>query len=348
MIKSLLEVNMSTAKEIEEYKNKVQEEQFLRPQTLNEYVGQEKIKEMLGVSIKAAKMRGEPIDHVLLYGPQGLGKTTLAQVIANEMGADITIISGPAIEKTGDLAAILSQLKPYDVLFIDEIHRLQKVISETLYSAMEDFVIDIVIGRESDARTIRLDLPPFTLIGATTTYGMLAGPLRDRFGATYKLDFYSDDELQRICERTARIYGNEIDPKSSREIARRSRGTPRIVNRIFKRVRDYADVTNDGIITYDITLRTLNNLNIDEDGLDDKDREYLLAIINNFGGGPVGVDNLASSIAEDRLTIENVYEPFLIKNGYVQRTSRGRVVTEKAYKHLGIKHKVGIFAYDED
>ncbi|MCR5741691.1 MAG: Holliday junction branch migration DNA helicase RuvB [Gammaproteobacteria bacterium] len=338
---------MSTKKEIEEYKNKVQEEQFLRPQTLNEYVGQDKIKDMLSVSIQAAKKRHEPIDHVLLYGPQGLGKTTLAQVIANEMGADITIISGPAIEKTGDLAAILSQLKPYDVLFIDEIHRLQKVISETLYSAMEDFVIDIVIGRDSDTRTIRLDLPPFTLIGATTTYGMLAGPLRDRFGATYKLDFYSVEELKRICERTARIYGNTIDEKSSLEIARRSRGTPRVVNRIFKRVRDYADVTNNGNINYEITLKTLNNLNIDEEGLDDKDREYLLAIINNFQGGPVGVDNLASSIAEDKLTIENVYEPFLIKNGFVQRTSRGRIVTQKAYRHLKLEYKTGIFAYED-
>ena len=338
---------MSTKTELEEYKSKVQEEQFLRPQTLDEYIGQDKIKDMLKVSILAAKKRGEPIDHVLLYGPQGLGKTTLAQVIANEMESDITVISGPAIEKTGDLAAILSQLKPYDVLFIDEIHRLQKVVSETLYSAMEDFVIDIVIGRDSDARTIRLDLPPFTLIGATTTYGMLAGPLRDRFGSTFKLDFYSVDELKQICERTARIYGNTIDEASAIEIAKRSRGTPRIVNRIFKRVRDYADVTNEGKVTYDITLKTLNNLNIDELGLDDKDRQYLLTIIKNFKGGPVGLDNLASALSEDRLTIENVYEPYLIKEGFVQRTIRGRVATEKAYKHLNIKYNTGLFSYED-
>ncbi len=338
---------MSTKTELEEYKSKVLEEQFLRPQTLDEYIGQDKIKDMLKVSILAAKKRGEPIDHVLLYGPQGLGKTTLAQVIANEMESDITVISGPAIEKTGDLAAILSQLKPYDVLFIDEIHRLQKVVSETLYSAMEDFVIDIVIGRDTDARTIRLDLPPFTLIGATTTYGMLAGPLRDRFGSTFKLDFYSVDELKQICERTARIYGNTIDEASAIEIAKRSRGTPRIVNRIFKRVRDYADVTNEGKVTYDITLKTLNNLNIDELGLDDKDRQYLLTIIKNFKGGPVGVDNLASALSEDRLTIENVYEPYLIKEGFVQRTIRGRVATEKAYKHLNIKYNTGLFSYED-
>ena len=338
---------MSTKTELEEYKSKVQEEQFLRPQTLDEYIGQDKIKDMLKVSILAAKKRGEPIDHVLLYGPQGLGKTTLAQVIANEMESDITVISGPAIEKTGDLAAILSQLKPYDVLFIDEIHRLQKIVSETLYSAMEDFVIDIVIGRDADARTIRLDLPPFTLIGATTTYGMLAGPLRDRFGSTFKLDFYSVDELKQICERTARIYGNTIDEASAIEIAKRSRGTPRIVNRIFKRVRDYADVTNEGKVTYEITLKTLDNLNIDELGLDDKDRQYLLTIIKNFKGGPVGVDNLASALSEDRLTIENVYEPYLIKEGFVQRTIRGRVATEKAYKHLNIKYNTGLFSYED-
>lgn len=325
---------MSSKKELETYRNQVQEEQFLRPQYLNEYVGQDQVKEMLSVSIMAAKQRKEPIDHVLLYGPQGLGKTTLAQVIANEMGANITIISGPAIEKTGDLAAILSQLQPYDCLFIDEIHRLPKVVSETLYSAMEDFVIDIVVGRDSDAHTIRLDLPPFTLIGATTTYGMLTGPLRDRFGATFKLDFYSVDELKTICERTSRIYGNKIDDKSSLEIAKRSRGTPRVVNRIFKRVRDFADVYNNGVVNLDITLRTLKNLNIDEAGLDSKDRDYLETIISHFNGGPVGIDNLASSMSEDRLTIENVYEPYLIKEGYIQRTSRGRIATMKAYNHL--------------
>lgn len=333
---------MGTNKDLETYRNQVEEEQFLRPQTLKEYVGQDQIKEMLSVSIKAAKQRKEPIDHVLLYGPQGLGKTTLAQVIANEMGANITVISGPAIEKTGDLAAILSQLKPYDVLFIDEIHRLQKAVAETLYSAMEDFVIDIVIGRDADTKTIRLDLPPFTLIGATTTYGMLTGPLRDRFGATYKLDFYSVEELQKICERTARIYGNQIDEKSSLEIAKRSRGTPRVVNRIFKRVRDYADVYNSGNVTYEITLKTLKSLGIDEEGLDQKDIEYLSTIIDHFNGGPVGIDNLASSLSEDRLTLENVYEPYLIKGGYIQRTARGRVVTNKAYHHL----KKDIFGYE--
>jgi len=330
---------MSTTKELDKYRDQVAEDQFLRPQTLKEYVGQNQIREMLSVTIQAAKKRKEPIDHVLLYGPQGLGKTTLAQVIANEMEANITIISGPAIEKTGDLAAILSQLKPYDVLFIDEIHRLPRAIAETLYSAMEDFVIDIVIGRDQDTKTIRLDLPPFTLIGATTTYGMLTGPLRDRFGATYKLDFYSVEECQKICERTARIYGNKIDPKSTLEIAKRSRGTPRVVNRIFKRVRDFADVYNKGDVSYEITLKTLKNLDIDEEGLDQKDRDYLLTLIDHFNGGPVGIDNLASSLSEDRLTLENVYEPYLIKGGYIQRTSRGRIATPKAYHHL----KKGLF-----
>lgn len=325
---------MSTTTELKNYREKLEEDQFLRPQYLKEYVGQEQIKEMLEVSIKAAKQRKEPIDHVLLYGPQGLGKTTLAQVIANEMGANITVISGPAIEKTGDLAAILSQLQPYDCLFIDEIHRLPKVVSETLYSAMEDFVIDIVIGRDSDAKTIRLDLPPFTLIGATTAYGMLTGPLRDRFGHTFKLDFYSDTELKKICERTARIYGNEIDEDSSIEVAKRSRGTPRVTNRIFKRIRDFADVYNNGKVTLDITLKTLKSLNIDEEGLDERDRDYLTTLIDHFHGGPVGVDNLASALSEDRITLENVYEPYLIKSGYVERTARGRVVTSKAYKHL--------------
>ncbi|MBR4237309.1 Holliday junction branch migration DNA helicase RuvB [bacterium] len=325
---------MSTTTELKNYREKLEEDQFLRPQYLKEYVGQEQIKEMLEVSIKAAKQRKEPIDHVLLYGPQGLGKTTLAQVIANEMGANITIISGPAIEKTGDLAAILSQLQPYDCLFIDEIHRLPKVVSETLYSAMEDFVIDIVIGRDSDAKTIRLDLPPFTLIGATTAYGMLTGPLRDRFGHTFKLDFYSDAELKKICERTAKIYGNEIDEDSSIEVAKRSRGTPRVTNRIFKRIRDFADVYNNGKVTLDITLKTLKSLNIDEEGLDERDRDYLTTLIDHFHGGPVGVDNLASALSEDRITLENVYEPYLIKSGYVERTARGRVVTSKAYKHL--------------
>ena len=325
---------MSTTTELKNYREKLEEDQFLRPQYLKEYVGQEQIKEMLEVSIKAAKQRKEPIDHVLLYGPQGLGKTTLAQVIANEMGANITVISGPAIEKTGDLAAILSQLQPYDCLFIDEIHRLPKVVSETLYSAMEDFVIDIVIGRDSDAKTIRLDLPPFTLIGATTAYGMLTGPLRDRFGHTFKLDFYSDAELKKICERTAKIYGNEIDEDSSIEVAKRSRGTPRVTNRIFKRIRDFADVYNNGKVTLDITLKTLKSLNIDEEGLDERDRDYLSTLIDHFHGGPVGVDNLASALSEDRITLENVYEPYLIKSGYVERTARGRVVTSKAYKHL--------------
>ncbi len=335
---------MSTQNELKNYRDKIEEEQFLRPQYLKEYIGQEDIKEMLGVSIMAAKQRKEPLDHVLLYGPQGLGKTTLAQVIANEMGANITIISGPAIEKTGDLAAILSQLQPYDCLFIDEIHRMPRAITETLYSAMEDFVIDIVIGRDSDTKTIRLDLPPFTLIGATTAYGMLTGPLRDRFGHTFKLDFYTVEELKKICERTAKIYGNEIDEASSIEVAKRSRGTPRITNRFFKRIRDYADVYNKGKVTLDITLKTLKGLNVDEEGLDDRDRAYLTAIIDQFYGGPVGVDNLASCLSEDRITLENVYEPYLIKSGYIQRTARGRTATTKAYRHL----KKGLYSADEN
>jgi len=325
---------MSTKDDLLNYQQKVNEEQFLRPQYLKEYIGQTEIKEMLQVSIIAAKKRKEPIDHVLLYGPQGLGKTTLAQVIANEMESNITVISGSAIEKTGDLVAILSQLKPYDCLFIDEIHRLPKFISETLYSAMEDFSVDIVINGGLDSKSIRLDLPPFTLIGATTAYGMLSGPLRDRFGLTYKLDFYNDDELRQICLRTAAIYGNAIDNESAIEVSKRSRGTPRVTNRIFKRIRDYADVYNNSVVTKEITLKTLSNLNIDSDGLDDHDKEYLLTLQDKFSCGPVGIENLASSMSEDKITLENVYEPFLIKQGYIQRTLRGRILTEKGKARL--------------
>jgi len=306
----------------------------LRPKSFGEYIGQKDVKEMVEIAVKAAKMRNESLDHVLLYGPPGLGKTTLAQVIANELGVNIKSLSGPTIERTGDLAAILTSLEPGDVLFIDEIHRLPKIVEEILYSSMEDYVIDIVVGKDSGAKSIRVDLAPFTLIGATTRFGDLTGPLRDRFGIVHKLEFYSDAELEIICQRTAKIYDCQTEPQAIVELAKRSRGTPRIVNRLFRRVRDFADILSEGLITLEVTKTALQKLKIDELGLDNKDREYLLGIIEKYHGGPVGLDTIATSISEDAGTLEDVYEPFLIQKGFISRTPRGRVVTEKAYRHL--------------
>lgn len=315
----------------------------LRPKTFSEYIGQKDVKEMVEIAVKAAKMRNESLDHVLLYGPPGLGKTTLAQVIANELGVNIKSLSGPTIERTGDLAAILTSLEPGDVLFIDEIHRLPKIVEEILYSSMEDYVIDIVVGKDSGAKSIRVDLAPFTLIGATTRFGDLTGPLRDRFGIVHKLEFYSDQELEIICQRTAKIYECKTEDQAIVELAKRSRGTPRIVNRLFRRVRDFADILSDGFITLDVTRTALNKLKIDDLGLDNKDREYLLGIIEKYHGGPVGLDTIATSISEDAGTLEDVYEPFLIQKGFISRTPRGRVVTEKAYRHLKKSYQGSLF-----
>jgi len=315
----------------------------LRPRSFNEYIGQKDVKEMVEIAVKAAKMRNESLDHVLLYGPPGLGKTTLAQVIANELGVNIKSLSGPTIERTGDLAAILTSLEPGDVLFIDEIHRLPKIVEEILYSSMEDYVIDIVVGKDSGAKSIRVDLAPFTLIGATTRFGDLTGPLRDRFGIVHKLEFYNDQELEIICQRTAKIYECQVDNEAIIELAKRSRGTPRIVNRLFRRVRDYADILTDGYINLEVTKTALNKLKIDDLGLDNKDREYLLGIIEKYHGGPVGLDTIATSISEDAGTLEDVYEPFLIQKGFISRTPRGRVVTDKAYKHLKKSYQGSLF-----
>ncbi len=315
----------------------------LRPKTFGEYIGQKDVKEMVEIAVKAAKMRNESLDHVLLYGPPGLGKTTLAQVIANELGVNIKSLSGPTIERTGDLAAILTSLEPGDVLFIDEIHRLPKIVEEILYSSMEDYIIDIVVGKDSGAKSIRVDLAPFTLIGATTRFGDLTGPLRDRFGIVHKLEFYSDQELEVICQRTAKIYECKTEDQAIVELAKRSRGTPRIVNRLFRRVRDFADILSDGFITLDVTRTALNKLKIDDLGLDNKDREYLLGIIEKYHGGPVGLDTIATSISEDAGTLEDVYEPFLIQKGFISRTPRGRVVTEKAYRHLKKSYQGSLF-----
>jgi Holliday junction DNA helicase RuvB len=315
----------------------------LRPKTFNEYIGQKDVKEMVEIAVRASKMRNESLDHVLLYGPPGLGKTTLAQVIANELGVNIKSLSGPTIERTGDLAAILTSLEPGDVLFIDEIHRLPKIVEEILYSSMEDYVIDIVVGKDSGAKSIRVDLAPFTLIGATTRFGDLTGPLRDRFGIVHKLEFYSDQELEVICQRTAKIYECQTEDQAIVELAKRSRGTPRIVNRLFRRVRDFADILSDGFITLDVTRTALSKLKIDDLGLDNKDREYLLGIIEKYHGGPVGLDTIATSISEDAGTLEDVYEPFLIQKGFISRTPRGRVVTEKAYRHLKKSYQGSLF-----
>ena len=310
----------------------------LRPKTLDSYIGQKKIKESLKIYIEAAKGRGESLDHLLFYGPPGLGKTTLASIIANEMGVNIKITSGPAIEKPGDMAAILNNLQEGDVLFVDEIHRLNRQVEEVLYPAMEDYCIDIMIGKGPTARSIRLDLPHFTLIGATTRAGMLSAPLRDRFGMIHRMEFYDIDELCSIIRQSAKVLNVDVDPTGAKEMARRSRGTPRLANRILKRVRDFAQVRYDGSITEEVANVALDLMDVDKLGLDHTDRNILLTMINKFGGGPVGLDTLAAAIGEDSGTIEDVYEPYLIKNGLINRTPRGRVVTDEAYHHLGLEN----------
>ena len=310
----------------------------LRPQMLAEYIGQEKIKNNLKVYIDAAKARGESLDHVLFYGPPGLGKTTLSGIIANEMGVHMKVTSGPAIEKPGEMAAILNNLQEGDVLFVDEIHRLNRQVEEVLYPAMEDFAIDIMLGKESSARSIRLDLPHFTLVGATTRAGLLTAPLRDRFGVVQKLEFYTPGELQIIVERSAEVLGIGIEPEGAAEIARRSRGTPRLANRLLKRVRDFAQVKYDGVITKQVADFALDILDVDKVGLDNNDRSILLMMIEKFGGGPVGLETLAAALGEDAGTLEDVYEPYLLMNGFLNRTPRGRVATPLAYRHLDIPY----------
>ena len=318
-------------------------EATLRPQTLNDYIGQEEIKSNLKVFIEAAKMRNEALDHVLLYGPPGLGKTTLAHIIANELGSNIKTASGPSLEKSGDLAAVLSAIEPGDVLFIDEIHRMPKFVEEILYPAMEDFELDIIIGADGKSRSIKIDLPPFTLVGATTRAGDLSSPLRDRFGIVSKLNYYKDEELQQIVKRTGRVLDMEIDDDAALEIAKRCRKTPRVANRLFKRVRDFALVEGTGKIDYDITVDSLSRLQVDEYGLDQIDIEYLTALINKFNGGPVGVETIATAIGEEVTTIEDVVEPFLLQEGFIKRTQRGRMATDKAYCHLKIVRQGTLF-----
>ena len=311
-------------------------EQSIRPDSIDEYIGQKEVKENLDIFIKAAKMREQPLDHVLLYGPPGLGKTTLAYIIANELGSNIKTASGPSIEKSGDLAAILSSLEPGDVLFIDEIHRMPRYIEEILYPAMEDYVLDIIVGSDSNSKNIRIDLPPFTLVGATTRAGDLSSPLRDRFGIVSKLQYYTVDELKEIVKRTSRVLESPIDDDAALELACRSRGTPRIANRLFKRVRDFALVNGKSVIDLEITKYALDKLKVDKLGLDDTDYNLLRSIIEKFNGGPVGIEAIASSIGEEVTTIEDVYEPYLLQTGLLKRTSRGRIATKEAYEHLNI------------
>lgn len=318
-------------------------ESSIRPLVLDEYIGQSEVKENIHVFIEAAKMRNETLDHVLLYGPPGLGKTTLAYIIAREMGVNIKTASGPSIEKSGDLAAILSTLEPGDVLFIDEIHRMPRYIEEILYPAMEDFTLDIIIGSEGNSRNIKIDLPPFTLVGATTRAGDLSSPLRDRFGIVSKLKFYTDDELSAIVKRTSRVLKMDITDEAALELAKRSRGTPRIANRLFKRVRDFALVDKKEVIDLEVMKKALDRLKVDKGGLDEADHQLLRAIIERFNGGPVGIEALASSIGEEVSTIEDVMEPYLLQEGYIKRTSRGRCVTPKAYEQLEISYQNNLF-----
>ena len=313
------------------------DESSLRPQSFEEYVGQKDLKENLKVFVGAAKMRSESLDHVLLYGPPGLGKTTMSMIMANEMGTNIKITTGPSIEKSGDLVAILTSLEPGDVLFIDEIHRLNRVVEEILYPAMEDFCVDVVIGKEASTRSVRIDLPPFTLVGATTRAGDLSAPLRDRFGIISKLEYYDEQELEKIIDRTSRVYQMNMDDNAKKELAIRSRGTPRIANRLFRRVRDFAQFYGEASISEERTMESLNRLKVDRLGLDEVDHKYLLGIIHRFRGGPVGLESIAASIGEEPQTLEDVYEPYLLQIGMIKRTPRGRVATELAYQHLHIE-----------
>lgn len=321
-------------------------ETSLRPLRLKEYVGQLELKEMMEIFIHTAKLREEALDHVLLYGPPGLGKTTLAHIIANELGATLRTASGPSIEKSGDLAAILSNLEPGDVLFIDEIHRMPSFIEEILYPAMEDFEIDLVVGGEGKSKSIKINLPPFTLVGATTRAGDLSSPLRDRFGIVSKLEYYTYDELSNIVKRSGKVFDIKVNDDAAMELAKRSRKTPRVANRLFRRVRDFALVEGTGIIDLDITTKALKRLHVDDSGLDSLDREYLSSLIEKFNGGPVGVETIATSIGEEVTTIEDVVEPYLLQEGFIKRTNRGRVATEKAYKSLGISYNIGFFKED--